>query len=297
MWKRADLKRNAKFKLSRYYWTAILVSFVYSFIGRWGDPDISVILNTDMFQKLPFQEFYKIQLPASIDEWKAIFMEVYLTFEAYVREYLKSMEIPGFEYSYEITSSLLLIILLTALLSILVVLLIRIFLINPIYVGMMRFYILSSDRRTSPGELVFAFKKGRYMNVVKIMFQKQLFVFLWSLLFFIPGLIKSYEYMMVPYIIAEDPEMVSHDVFYLSKQLMKGDKFKAFVLGVSFINWFLLPSFLMSIFSAFGQFNLSFMVSSAFSLFIAPYIEATFVEFFFAMKAKVYYSNSFDRTI
>ena len=45
------------------------------------------------------------------------------------------------------------------------------------------------------------------------MFMKDLFTFLWTLLFIIPGIIKGYEYMMIPYLLAENPDMSRQDAF------------------------------------------------------------------------------------
>ena len=44
-------------------------------------------------------------------------------------------------------------------------------------------------------------------------FLKQLFTFLWCLLLIVPGIVKAYEYMMVPYILAENPDMSREEVF------------------------------------------------------------------------------------
>ena len=69
------------------------------------------------------------------------------------------------------------------------------------------------------------------------MFCKNLFTALWSLLFIIPGIIKSYEYRMVPYLLAENPDMDMHEAFERSKNMMMGNKFDTFVLDISFIGW------------------------------------------------------------
>ena len=60
---------------------------------------------------------------------------------------------------------------------------------------------------------------------------------LWSLLLVVPGIIKSYEYRMVPYLLAEYPEMRRKDVFQKSKEMMYGQKWKAFLLDWSFFFW------------------------------------------------------------
>ena len=69
---------------------------------------------------------------------------------------------------------------------------------------------------------------------------KRLFVGLWSLLFFIPGIIKSYEYFMVEYILAENPNMDYKRALEISSLTTEGEKWQLFLLSLSFIGWILL---------------------------------------------------------
>ena len=98
------------------------------------------------------------------------------------------------------------------------------------------------------------------------------FVMLWSLLFIIPGIIKSYEYYMVPYILAENPNISSARAFELSKMMTNGEKLNIFVLELSFLGWQLLGILACCI----GNY------------FVTPYLEASFAELYEAMRAKVY---------
>jgi uncharacterized membrane protein len=82
------------------------------------------------------------------------------------------------------------------------------------------------------------------------MFKRTLFTTLWSLLFVIPGIIKGYEYRMIPYLMAENPDLSSEEAFALSKQMMNGQKWDAFVLDLSFIGWDILAGFTFGILSA-----------------------------------------------
>ena len=68
------------------------------------------------------------------------------------------------------------------------------------------------------------------------------FVFLWSLLFIIPGIIAGYRYAMAPYIMAEHPEVGIREAVYMSKQMMAGHKGRLFGLSLSFIGWAILSS-------------------------------------------------------
>jgi uncharacterized membrane protein len=65
-------------------------------------------------------------------------------------------------------------------------------------------------------------------------------IFLWSLLFIIPGIIAALNYSMSLFIMAQNPEIGIVEAIELSKKMMKGNKGKLFVLYLSFIGWFLL---------------------------------------------------------
>lgn len=71
-------------------------------------------------------------------------------------------------------------------------------------------------------------------------FFRGLFVFLWSLLFVIPGIIAKYSYDMTPFILCEHPEMTAREAITESKELMKGNKWRLFCLEFSFWGWYLL---------------------------------------------------------
>ncbi len=127
-----------------------------------------------------------------------------------------------------------------------VAILLNVFLINPLTVGAQRYMVEADYEARKVGDLNllgFPFKKGRYGNSVKVMFLMNLYLFLWSLLLFIPGIIKTYEYRMVPYILAENPELSSKQIFQLSKEMMRGNKWAAFVLDLSFLGWYILGAF------------------------------------------------------
>ena len=81
---------------------------------------------------------------------------------------------------------------------------------------------------------------------------KDLKIFLWSLLLVIPGIVKAYEYMMVPYLLAENPNLTKEQAFTLSKQMMTGNKLDALILEMfSFLGWEILADFTMGILSVF----------------------------------------------
>ena len=146
------------------------------------------------------------------------------------------------------------------------------FLFNPIVVGVRRFFVVSHYQKADLNELGFGFSHN-YLNVAKTMFLMQLYIFLWSLLFMIPGIIKGYEYRMIPYILAENPGIDSREAFAISKQMMDGNKWNAFVLDLSFLGWIILSAFTCGILAIF---------------YVNPYIAMTSAELYVALKEITY---------
>lgn len=76
-------------------------------------------------------------------------------------------------------------------------------------------------------------------------FFRGLYIFLWSLLFVIPGIIANYSYYMTPFILCEHPEMTAREAIKESKELMRGNKLRLFCLEFSFIGWYILSVFVL----------------------------------------------------
>ena len=121
-----------------------------------------------------------------------------------------------------------------------------------------------------------------------------LYTLLWTLLFIIPGLIKTYSYAMTPYILAENPGMTATDAITESRRIMDGNKWRLFCLGFSFIGWGLLCAaptlialFIVSRMAIETQ-NLAVLLwiipasipSFIGSLFLNPYQEAAWAAFY-----------------
>lgn len=70
----------------------------------------------------------------------------------------------------------------------------------------------------------------------------QLFTWLWSLLFIVPGIIKALAYFMTSYILADSKDVAPTNALKLSMRMTKGHKGKIFVMGLSFIGWGLLSA-------------------------------------------------------
>ena len=131
-------------------------------------------------------------------------------------------------------------ILVAALVFFAVAMVIKILVLNPVIVGCRRFFIMNRVmERAELSNISFGFKSN-WKNIVKTMFFQDLYIFLWSLLLLIPGIIKSYSYRLVPYILAENPDMDTHEAIELSKSMMNGQKMNAFIYDLSFIGWIIL---------------------------------------------------------
>lgn len=86
-----------------------------------------------------------------------------------------------------------------------------------------------------------------WTNAVCTRLLKGLYVFLWSLLLIIPGIIASYSYAMTGYILAEHPEMTAGEAIAASKEMMYGNRWRLFCLHISFIGWAILCALTLGI--------------------------------------------------
>ena len=147
--------------------------------------------------------------------------------------------------------------------------LISVFVGNAIAVGLCNYFIKNTDSKPSFKDAFsgFKIKYGRNIGTILLIGIK---IALWSILFVIPGIIKTYEYAIIPYILADDPEISSKDAFKKAKQMMKGNKWRLFKLEFSFIGWVLLCVLTLGI----GTF------------FLIPYVNAANAEFYVELKNK-----------
>ena len=124
------------------------------------------------------------------------------------------------------------------------------FIFNPLEVGSQRFFLRNLNQPSEVKEVAHAFDTN-YKNTVKGLFIRDLCIIAWSLLFIIPGIVKSYEYRMMPYLFADDPTMTKERAFAESKQMMTGQKWNAFVLDLSFLGWNILSAMTLGILGLF----------------------------------------------
>ena len=102
------------------------------------------------------------------------------------------------------------------------------------------FKVLFTDGDNKLTANCFRLSFGNYFKNIAAYLLMCLFIFLWTLLLIIPGIIKALAYSMTPFILKDFPELSVNQAINLSQKMMKGHKFDYFWLGLSFIGWILL---------------------------------------------------------
>lgn len=249
MWTRKELKEKGKLSFKRNYWKAVLVSLLlvfmvrgavnFGFGGRGGsnESDANAVTTQAEQSETVGQDQDIIELPEIVLNPSDLIDSddpdsIPVGFTDFLIELRNT--IGGIGIFALVVGGILLFIVLF-----IVIAAIHAFLFNPLEAGTARFFVRNLNDKAEIRELAYCYDHG-YLNVVKTVFLRDLYIVLWGLLLIIPGIIKSYEYRMVNYILAENPEMNTKDVFAMSRDMMRGNKWRAFVLDLSFLGWHLL---------------------------------------------------------
>lgn len=224
-WTRKECKAWAKEALNRNYWKIVLVSFLaLIFCGGYPGAGTRGAMTASGTSDTEAVEIADDSYGNTADAETPPFSDT-------GHPTRTSVQVPEKVRAVNIT-----IFILIAMLSVAFLYILQALLINPFRVGLGRFMIKSIDDKANVREIAYGFDHS-YKNIVKTMFHYDMRVFLWSLLFIIPGFYKEYQYRLVPYILAEHPDMNYTEALSKSSDLMKGHKWKAFVLDLSFILW------------------------------------------------------------
>lgn len=271
MWTRRELKEKAKQRLRMNYWKCILAALVLSLIsggigvgarrgvqeGVFGDSsaeeeDISMEDTADYFDYVyldgaisSFVEGVGTTPDGEFNEGKAIAVVFFLIL-------------------------FFMILCIALVIFIFIVLPLHILLINPLEVGIRRFFTRNLREQANIREICYTFDHS-YKNSVKIQFFRGWYTFLWSLLLVIPGIVKSYEYKMIPYLLGEYPDISMEEAFAQSRSMMYGNKWRAFVLDFSFLGWYILSGLTFGILGIF---------------YVGPYVYQTRAALYQKLKAK-----------
>jgi uncharacterized membrane protein len=229
MWSREFLKDRAKAVLRVSYWRAFLVSLIIVIVGG-GDDSFNFNWN---FGNNNSQNGSNSLLRQGAEMFPLV--EVLLNYIIVV---------------------------------ILIALVLRIFLGYIIEVGGRRYFVQSAQNNIDMKYLGYGFSKEKYLNIIGTMLWRSLLNFMWFLLLIIPGIVKAYAYRMVPYILADNPNIGYDRAIELSNKMTDGQKMDMWILDLSFIGWYLLGTLLLLV----GV------------LFVRPYENATKAELYLELR-------------
>lgn len=148
--------------------------------------------------------------------------------------------------------------------------LVGILVINALEVGCSRFFMMNQLKPAELSELGHGFSHNYWNNVGTILL-RNILITLGVILFIIPGIIMSYQYRMVPYILNEKPELSAGEALNYSKQMMVGNKMDAFIYDLSFFGWYLLSGITFGILGVF---------------FVSPYKYSADAELYLSIRSK-----------
>lgn len=231
MWTRAELKERAKIAFKANYWKCVAMAIILGIVSAAGSSG-GRISNSDRTQRVG-----EILSGLSRGELLAVF---------------------------GIVTGVLFV-------ALIIGILIKIFIKNPVSVACYKFYIENTEQPAGFDVFGKIFKSGSALNIFAVMFMRDLIISLFSLLFVVPGIIKSYQYRMIPYILAENPSIGWKEALAESKRMMDGQKMNAFILDLSFIGWVILGIITLGL-------GLIFYVD--------PYVRATDAELYKVLKNK-----------
>lgn len=272
MWNRAELKGKAKFSFKRNYWKSVLISLLLALIVGGGGTGASSAASS--FRSGMNNGYHSSQDSdySDIYDYDEYDYDDYDDYEGSINDFEQGFKEGMSDYSpvgwmatlaiFGITFIIIFILIMTA------VILMDVFICNPVEVGCKRYFLRNLNEKAQVGNIGYAFDNN-YKNITKTMFFRDLYTVLWTLLLIIPGIVKSYEYQMIPYLLAENPQMTKEQAFAESKRMMTGQKWRAFVLDLSFIGWNILSALTLGILGIF---------------YVQPYMDATHAALYEALR-------------
>ena len=138
---------------------------------------------------------------------------------------------------------------------------------GPLTIGQCKFFINLANRSTPKfSDLWYGF--NNILKAIGVTLLVGIIVSIGTILLIIPGIILSFMYSQVYYIMAENPEMSIIDCLKESSRIMKGHKMDLFVLELSFLGWVILM-------------GITFGIAG---LYVLPYYSATLTNFYLEIK-------------
>ena len=269
MWTRAELKSKAKFSFKRNYWKSVLISLILALLvggGSSGSSISSAVSNNLIGSSDSSVTDDYFNDDSSLYDGNDFYDD---TYDGNVEDDIDDLNSMADNTAGMMAIGIFLMVFIMMFVVLMaVVILLDVFIFNPLEVGCKKYYLRNLNEPAQVGNIGYAFDNN-YKNITKTMFFRDLFTVLWTLLFIIPGIVKSYEYQMIPYLLADNPQMTKEQAFEESKRMMQGQKWKAFVLDLSFIGWNILSALTLGILGIF---------------YVQPYMDATHAALYEALR-------------
>jgi uncharacterized membrane protein len=122
-------------------------------------------------------------------------------------------------------------------------------------------------------EVLHIFQSEEFKKIVMTNFLKTVYTSLWSMLLVVPGIVKGYEWYMIPYLLADFPDLTTEEVFRISREMMDGNKWEVFLFELSFMGWNMLSAVTLQLGGIF---------------FVNPYENATRAELYLVLKKQYF---------
>lgn len=277
MWTRAELKSKAKFSFKRNYWKSVLISLILALLvggGSSGSSISSAVSNNLIGSSDSSVTDDYFNDDSGLYDGNDFYDD---TYDGNVEDDIDDLNSMADNTAGMMAIGIFLIVFIMMFVVLMaVVILLDVFIFNPLEVGCKKYYLRNLNEPAQVGNIGYAFDNN-YKNITKTMFFRDLFTVLWTLLFIIPGIVKSYEYQMIPYLLADNPQMTKEQAFEESKRMMQGQKWKAFVLDLSFIGWNILSALTLGILGIF---------------YVQPYMDATHAALYEALRYGMPYNNA-----
>lgn len=277
MWTRAELKSKAKFSFKRNYWKSVLISLILALLVGGGSSGSSI--SSAVSNNLIGSSDSSVTDDYSNDDSSLYDGNDFYddTYDGNVEDDIDDLNSMADNTAGMMAIGIFLMVFIMMFVVLMaVVILLDVFIFNPLEVGCKKYYLRNLNEPAQVGNIGYAFDNN-YKNITKTMFFRDLFTVLWTLLFIIPGIVKSYEYQMIPYLLADNPQMTKEQAFEESKRMMQGQKWKAFVLDLSFIGWNILSALTLGILGIF---------------YVQPYMDATHAALYEALRYGMPYNNA-----
>ena len=249
MWIRSELKERGKVIFKRFYWKSVLVCFISLLLTSGLGNGVSNKIS-DTYESSIYNDYNY-----TYDDSDYYYEE---DFDQEVRNFTNGAE----EF---FSSGFFLLFIGIAIVIMIIGFIIKLLIVYPIEIGKNNFFMGIREEEKTLDSLIFVYKSGQLKSAIFTMFMKGLFQFLWSLLFVIPGIIKAYEYRMIPYILSENPQISRQRAFEISKRMMMGNKWNTFILDLSFLGWEILSGLTIGILGIF---------------YVNPYVQSTNAELY-----------------